>query len=91
MVEQPEGMQVRNALRELNPAKVSVEWQGDTLAFVGCYFSGAVAVYRFVGEGKEVHYNPQNEVFRAVRHRDGEQFTLSPQSVDDDTIHLSER
>jgi len=90
-MEQPEGMQVRNALRSLNLATVTVEWQGETLPFVGTYFDGATPVYRYVAEGREVHYHKSNEVFRAVRHTDGETFTLSAQSVDEGTITLSER
>lgn len=87
----PDGMNTRNALREMNHAKAEVDWSGDTLPFVGCYFDGATPVYRYVGEGKEVHYNPHNEVFRAIRHTDGETFTLQAQSVDDGVITLSER
>lgn len=90
-METPDGLETRNALRSLNPAKAEVEWQGNTLPFVGTYFDGATAVFRYVGESREVHFNQQNEVFRAIRHTDGEQFTLSPVSVDGDTISLRER
>lgn len=90
-MESPDGMEVRNSIREMNHAKAEVNWSGDTLPFVGCYFDGATPIYRYVSEGKEVHYNPHNEVFRAIRHTDGSQHTLTPVSVENRTITLAER
>lgn len=91
MMKKPDGMEVRNALRQLNPATATVRWQSTECELAGVYFDGGSPVYRYAGDGREVHYNQSTEVFRAINLQDGSTFTLEPQSVDDEVIQLTER